>query len=124
MDCDLAVLEVLRDVRPHSYIESPTLTGPQMRAALAAGLIVATPLPGSTADLRRHESVPYSLMASADSRAKAKAALRDALVALDEARGRSLNFVDVSETPAPIPSGRDGVWSFQVTVTASVRARA
>ena len=27
MDCDLAVLEVLRDVRPHSYIESPTLTG-------------------------------------------------------------------------------------------------
>ena len=124
MDCDLAVLAALRTARAHSYIEAPTLTGPQMRAALSVGLIVATPLPGSSADLRRHESVPYSLVGSATSRAGAKAALRDARLALDASRGRSLNHVDVSETPEPIPSGRDGVWSFQCTVTASVRARA
>ena len=101
---------------------NPWVVGLHM--VLSVGLIVATPLSGSTADLRRHESVPYSLVGSATSRAGAKAALRDARLALDAARGRSLNHVDVSETPEPIPSGRDGVWSFQCTVTASVRARA
>lgn len=124
MDCDTAVLAALRAVRPHSYIESPTLTGAAMKAALASGLIVATPLPGLSADLRRHESVPYSLQSFATSREDAKDVLRDAREALDAERGRSLNFVDVSEVPAPVPSGRDGVWSFEVTVTASVRARA
>lgn len=124
MDCDLTVLEVLRTVRTHSYIESPTLTGAQMKTALAAGMVVATPLPGTSADMRRHESVPYSIQSFATSRALAKATLREAREAIDAAQGRSLNFVDVSEVPAPVPSGRDGVWSFEVTVTASVRARA
>lgn len=124
MDCDLTVLEVLRTVRSHSYIESPTLTGAQMKTALSAGMVVATPLSGTSADLRRHESAPYSLQSFADSREKAKAALREAREALDAARGHALNFVDVSEVPAPVPSGRDGAWSFEVTVTASVRARA
>lgn len=124
MDCDSALLAVLRVVRPHSYIEMPTMTGTQMQAAVTAGLIIATPLAGATADLRRHESVPYSLQSFAASRAEAKAVLRDAREALDAQRGQSLNHVDVTEVPAPAPSGRDGVWSFEVTVTASVRSRA
>lgn len=123
MDCDTSVLAALRTVRTHSYIESPTLTATQMSAAIAAGMLVATPLPGVTADPRRHESVPYSIQSFAGSRAEAKACLRDARDALIAARGKSLNFVEAAEVPAPVPSGRDGTWSFEATFTASVRAR-
>lgn len=124
MDSDDTLLAVLRAVRSDSYIEWPTLTASKMRAAIKAGLIVATPLAGVSVDLRRHQSVPYSVQSFAASRANAKAALRDVALALDGERGKSLNFVDVSQVPAPVPSGRDGVWSFEAAWTVAVRARA
>ena len=124
MDSDISLLAALRAVREHSFIESPTLTAAKMKAAIKAGLIVATPLPGVSVDIRRHASVPYSVQSFASSRADAKAALREAALAIDGERGKSLNFVDVSQVPAPVPSGRDGVWSFEATWTVSVRDRA
>lgn len=124
MDCDDSVLAVLRTVTAHSYVEWPTLTGDEITAAIAAGMLVATPLPGETADLRRHESVPYSLQSFASSRKAARDLTKAALLALDAECGRSLNFVAASVVPAPVPTERDGAWSFEATVTASVRARA
>ncbi len=122
MDCDQSLLAALRAGGVTAYVEMPTLTAERFEEALP--FVVATPLPGVTADARRHEVVPYSIQSYAARRDDARSVFSDARDALIAAWGKTLNHIEVDTIPAPVPSGRDGVWCHEVTWTVSVRSRA